>query len=133
MAKKPAAHETPAIASNLAGFKVKKQVTMPSLSMKEGQQYALRFDSAMRVSEVMDKKVKDGGKPREPATIANVTNVETGEAYVFIVPTVVKMNLERDYKDEAYVGCIFQITHKGKRNTTQRYFDFAISELESDE
>ncbi len=111
------------------GYKAKKQVTLPSLSMKEGQTFALRFDTAMRVSEVMDKKT-EGKKPRDPATIANVTDVATGEQYIFIVPSVVKSNLERDYKDESYVGCVFQITHKGKRKESQRYFDFAITELE---
>lgn len=114
------------------GFKVKRSVTLPSLAIKKpGECHVLRFDSAMRVSDVMDKKKADDGTPRKPATIANVTELSTGEQFIFIVPTVVVKNLERDYKDDAYKGLIFQITNKGKRTEGQSYNDFSILELEA--
>lgn len=129
----PAVNQAPVIQpANLPeGFKVKRQITLPSLAIKaQNESHILRFDSAMRVSDVMDKP-KGDAKPRDPATIANVTEVTTGEQFIFIVPTVVKKNLERDYKDDAYVGCVFQITNKGKRKESQRYNDFSIAELET--
>lgn len=129
----PPVNQAPAVqpANVPEGFRVKRQITLPSLAIKaQNESHILRFDSAMRISDVMDKP-KGDAKPRDPATIANVTEVSTGEQFIFIVPTVVKKNLERDYKDNGYVGCVFQITNKGKRKESQRYNDFAIAELEA--
>ncbi len=128
----PSVNQAPAVqpANVPEGYKVKRQITLPSLAIKApNESHILRFDTAMRISDVMDKP-KGDAKPRDPATIANVTEVGTGEQFIFIVPMVVKKNLERDYKGDAYVGCVFQITNKGKRKESQRYNDFAIAELE---
>lgn len=116
-------------ASLPAGLKVLRTITVPSLVMKTaGMGVAMLIQSALRVSTVVTKTAD--GKPQEPATICNVTNVETGEQFIFLVPKVVASNLERDYPDEGYVGKKFWIVNKGKRTPSQRYNDFEIHEIE---
>lgn len=115
------------------GFKVKRQVTVPTLSMKENKDGALppprflQFMEAMHESTYVDpdpKKVKE-----KPATIAGVTDIETGEIYQFLVPAVVESQLTRDYPDDGYVGKVFRIACLGKR-PGKRYRDFSIFEVD---
>jgi hypothetical protein len=111
------------------GTKVKRHVTLPSLAIKkDGQQESLFILDELRVSKITAKK--DGDKPREPATICSAVKIDTGEQVTFIVPAVVKANLERDYPNGAYVKKAFLIQNKGKRTESQRYNDFAILELD---
>lgn len=114
--------------SNRAGFKIKKLVTVPSLVMKiHGEERVLRFDTPITVS-----KVKDPKKPDEkPANVANVTDMESGEQFIFLVPSVVQANLEQEFEGEAYVDRIFLIKHCGK-NPAKRYVNFSIAEVEAD-
>lgn len=112
-----------------AGFKMVRQITVPSLSIKKiGDFRVLRFNDEMRVSKVIEK-AEAGKKPREPATICGVTDTATGELFTFIVPAVVKSNIERDYAEASYVGKVFYIKNMGKRNETQRYNDFQVLEV----
>ncbi len=111
-----------------AGFKTKRMVTMPSLSLKDDEGRALLIVDAIRVSKVVDKSPQK----REPANICSVSDVETGEAFTFLVPKVVQANLERDYPNEGYVGLTFYVENLGKRTESQRYNDFRIVELEAD-
>lgn len=122
-----------------AGLKMVKRVTLPSLALKvEGDARALLFASEMRVSKIEDKPDAQG-KKREPATICDVGDVTTGEQFIFIVPAVVKANLERDYSEKgadgrpSYVGRVFYIRNEGKRKDGQRYNDFTIIECDASE
>lgn len=110
------------------GFTVKRQVTMPTLSMKEtGASRILQFNEAMHVSTYKDP---DPSKAKEkPATVAAVTDMESGEVLQFLVPSVVQSQLEREYPEQAYVTKVFQITCQGKR-PSKRYRDFTIIEVE---
>jgi hypothetical protein len=124
----------PPVAMNVKlpeGFKVKRQVTLPSLALKQvNVSRVLRINDEMRISKIQDKPDAQG-KKREPATICTVTDLETGVLYTLIVPAVVKANLERDYPDGKYVGLAFQITNMGKRSESQRYNDYQILEVEA--
>lgn len=112
-----------------AGIKVKRAVTLPSLVLKvPGQEAMIQFLSPYRVSTVVDKK----DTKREPAIIANVRDIQTGKEFIFLIPSVVKANLERDYPSDGYVNCAFYIRHVGKRTESQRYSDFEIYEVEPD-
>lgn len=112
-----------------AGITVARRVTMPAIALKtEGQEKFFHIVDAMRVSQRRDEK---SDKP--PATICTVGDVLTGEMMVFIVPTVVKSNLERDYPDEGYVGRTFRIRNIGKKaGKSYNYHDFAIDEVTVD-
>lgn len=112
-----------------AGIKVKRAVTLPSLVLKNlGQSTMIQFTTSVRISTVVDKK----DTKREPAKIANVRDITTGQEFIFLVPSVVLANLERDYPNEGYVNAAFFIRNDGKRTETQRYNDFTIVEVERD-
>jgi len=118
-----------------AGIVITRRITMPSLVMKKAGVVAyLTIVDAMRVSTVKNKPVKDSDgkeKPLEPATVCTVGDILTGEMYTFLVPSVVRENLKRDYPNDTYVGKCFLIENKGKRNEGQRYWDFAIAEIDA--
>lgn len=159
MAKKPSRGKTaipkapqPQISSSLVlpgGYRVKRQITVPTLVMKDASPpRMLQFMDRMRLSTYLDpdpKKVKE-----KPATVAGVTDIETGEVFQFLVPSVVEANLRRDYDAEitvqgegknakivddkgshAYVGKIFRVQCLGKR-PGKRYRDFSIFEVEQE-
>ena len=119
----------PARASGIAGFKVVKRVTMPTLSLKENEPRVLRIDDAMRESKYIDpdpKKAKE-----KPATICSVTDMQTGEVAILLVPEVMKKNLDEAYTGAAYVGRVFGVQKLPKR-PGKRYFDLEIAELEAE-
>ena len=148
-AQEPSAAAAPATQTGVPqGFKVKRTITMPTLVMKDASAARiLRFDSRMELSTYIDpdpKKAKE-----KPATVSNVTDVQTGEIFKFLVPSVVEANLRRDYDAEVkisgegktakitedkgehnYVGLSFQIQCMGKR-PGKRYRDFSIVEVEA--
>ena len=133
----------------MSGFKVKRQITMPTLTMKEASPaMVLRFNSRMALSTYVDP---DPNKVKEkPATVADVTDMSNGMVYKFLVPSVVEANLRRDYDAEVkvsgegksakitedkgehlYVGKCFQIQCLGKR-PNKRYRDFSVLEVEAE-
>ena len=136
-------------ASVMTGFKVKRQITMPTLTMKEASPaMVLRFNSRMALSTYVDPDPKK--QKEKPATVADVTDVTTGAIYKFLVPSVVDANLRRDYDAEVkvsgegknakivedkgehtYVGKCFQIQCLGKR-PGKRYRDFSILEVDAE-
>lgn len=121
-----------------AGFRTTRRVTMPSLSLKkEGELRVLKFIDAFHESTVKGKAIlgKDGkpnGEFESPATVCGVVDVETGEAFTLLGPTVVVKNLEENYPDDGYVGKMFAITNRGKGKSGQRYVNFDIAEVEQE-
>lgn len=133
----------------LSGFKVKRQITMPTLTMKEASPaMVLRFNSRMSLSTYVDPDPKK--QKEKPATVADVTDMATGMVYKFLVPSVVESNLRRDYDAEVkvsgegksakivqddgahtYVNKCFQIQCLGKR-PNKRYRDFSLLEVEAE-
>ena len=114
------------------GFKTKRVITLPTIVIKEpGTSRVLTLVDAFRISKVEAKPAADGTKVK-PATICTATDAVSGEMGIFIVPTVVLSNLERDYPEEGYVGKTFHIANLGKRKESQRYNDFSISEVEAE-
>lgn len=123
----------PAPAALPEGFKVKRQVILPSLSLQEGVARTLTILEAMRVSTVKAarpraKGEKDDG-PQKPATVCPVVDVTTGENFTLIVPAVMEGNLRENYPDDGYVGKTFYVQKKPKR-PGKRYFDLELSEVE---
>lgn len=119
----------PVQSSGVPGFKVVKRVTMPTLSLKENEPKVLRIDDAMRESKYIDpdpKKAKE-----KPATICSVTDMQTGEVAILLVPEVMKKNLNESYPADGYVGKVFGVQKLPKR-PGKRYFDLEIAELEAE-
>ena len=108
------------------GFKVKKLVTLPLIKTVINEPLYVVFVSPMEQS-VTTGQQKDG-KDMEPATVAKVVNMETGEIGQIIIGTVTKSNFDENYPDHAYVGKFFEILITKREG--KRYNDSSITELE---
>jgi len=127
----PLEQTVPAVrqSAGIAGFKIAKRITLPSLVLKENTPMALRIDDPFRISKWIDpdpKKAKE-----KPATICSVTNMQTGEVAVLLVPEVMHKNLDEAYPDNTYVGKVFGVQKLPKR-PGKRYHDMEIAELEAE-
>lgn len=108
-------------------FKVIRQVTLPTFKLTVGIPFAFRVDAPMYVG----KKLKDDkDAKREPATIVNVTNLDTGEVGQLVLGAVLKGNLEEQYPEASYVGKSFAIL-KGEKREGKRYNEYQIMEIEA--
>jgi hypothetical protein len=108
--------------------KVKKVLTRPTFKLVVDVPTFIRAEDAMFVGTV--RKRRDGTAPdKEPPTLLNCTNLETGEQGQIILNTIVKQTLEEEYPSAAYVGKCFQIT-KQKRKEGKQYDPFNIVEIE---
>lgn len=113
-----------------AGFRVKRNVILPTLSPQVNQPLILRIDDEIRTSTYVDpdpKKAKE-----KPADICSVTDMQTGVQSILLVPAVMKSAFDRDYSDGSYVGKVFGVQKLPKR-PGKRYFDVQLVELEADE
>ncbi len=108
-------------------FKVKKLITLPLLKFQIDEPIFVKFEEPMFIG----KEIKGTGDKAkmEPATLANVINLETGEPCQIILATVLKSILTENYENNAYVGCAFQIT-KGKKASGKSYNPYSVAELE---
>lgn len=95
----------------------RKLLTIPALSLKENEPRILRFDSLMKIGKVM--KAQEGKKQMEPATIASVTDMNTGEIFELIVPAVLQSVLHENFPNDDYVGRVFELEALPKREGKQ--------------
>lgn len=121
--------------------KVVNHVTLPLLKMEDKVNYYLQIlkpikqdaDEVVKYNEKKKAQDEAGGKSKEtimePPHLTQVMNLETGELHTFIVPTVLLLNLEKEYPNETYVKKGFQLkkqSPEGKR----KYSLFDIAEIE---
>jgi hypothetical protein len=107
--------------------KRKKLLTRPVLKYVVGIANYVKFEEAMHIGK--DMKAKEGEKKKEPATIANVIDLKTGEPAQIIANAVVKSVLNEYYPNDTYVGLCFSIT-KQKRVDGKQYDPFNIEEID---
>lgn len=89
-----------------------KAVTLALISLKNaGDLVHVRFDTPF----VMGKKLKGDDSKKEPAHLAQVTDLDTGEEKQMIGPSVLRSTLEEEYPDAKYVGKFFEIENLGKK------------------
>lgn len=114
-----------------AGLVAVKRVTMPSLVLKiVNDTRVLNIVDAFRTSKVPGKVDPKTGVAEKPAIVCTVGDVLTGEMFTLLVPSVVQSNLENEYPDAGYVGRVFALTNKGKREG-KRHVDFEITEVDA--
>lgn len=90
-------------------FKIAKNVTLPLLKIKpNGAPAFVRFEAPMYVGKEI--KGQEGKKKMEPATLAHVINLETGEECQIICPLLLRERLTENYPENAYVGKCFRVT-----------------------
>lgn len=109
-------------------YKPKRLITVPVLSLKENEERILRFESDMHVGKTM--KVKEGEKAKEPAIIARVTDMVSGEIFELIVNAVLRSVLDEEFPEGGYVKKVFSITALPKREGKQ-YKGVKVYELEA--
>lgn len=103
-------------------FKKVKNVTLPLFKLANNEPNYLRFDEPVFVGKVVvDKK--------EPPTMANVTDLETGEQGQIILGSVLLENLNQHYPDNAYVGKSFEIV-KHSPEGARKYSLWNVAEIE---
>lgn len=107
MAEKAAAAEPKAIE-----FETVRVVNRQLLKFEKDVPRHVMFEGKMHLGKEM--KAKEGEKKKEPATLADVVNLETGEQVQIIISAVVKSVLEEEYPKDAYLGKCFTITKRGK-------------------
>lgn len=110
-------------------YKVKKNVTLPLLKIKpNGAPAFVRFEEKMHLGkEIRENK---SNKKMEPATLAHVVNIETGEECEIICPLLLRERLNENYPDDSYVGKCFRITLT--REEGKKYNLVGLQEIEVD-
>ena len=103
----PAATTEPMKEATSAGtapsFAVVKAVTRPVLKFGVSPEY-VRFEGPMYVGERLEKSKYD-----DPATLAEVVNLRTGEQMIMICYKVLSTELTKHYPNDGYVGKDFEI------------------------
>jgi hypothetical protein len=111
-------------------FKRKKLLTRPVLKFIENQPVYVKLEEPIYVGrELKADLAPDGTKKKEPAHLANVIDLRTGELAQIIVAAVVLSVLNEEYPNSGYVGRCFAITKKGKAPGKQ-YFGYNVEEIE---
>lgn len=109
----------------------KKLLTRPTLKMVEGTPRYVKIEAPIFIGKEMKSRKADAAdaKKREPAHVANVIDLETGEPAQIICSAVVLSTLNDEYPSEAYVGKCFAITKLAKRDGKD-YFGYKVEEIE---
>lgn len=111
-----------------AKFKRVATVIRAVLKMEVDTPVYVKFTGPMFVGKAIEDS-KDG-KKKEPAIIAPVINLETGEEAQIVMNRVLNSTLKETYADDSYVGKSFEIMKKTKREGKD-YNDFALFEIEA--
>lgn len=108
-------------------FKRVRTVTLPVHQLKpDGKLHYLRLDSKMRLGK--EVAAKAGEKKMEPATLIDVTDLQTGELAVIIAPKVLRGILDESYPGDSYVGKGFELSLHKKEG--KRYHQVMLAEVE---
>lgn len=111
------------------GFKVTRQVILPTLSLQVNEPVTLIVTGKMYQSTYTDPDPKK--QKEKPATVMPVGNVVTGEAMNLLVPAVMESALSESYPDGDYVGKTFMVCKMPKR-PGKRYFDIKLVEVSAE-
>jgi len=115
-------------ANPVSGFVpvVVKQVTLPILKKVDDVTAYVAITGKIFTGKQVSGK---DAEKMEPAQLANVVNLETGEECQIICNSVLKSTLEENYENASYVGKAFAITQY--KVAGKRYKNYKISEIEN--
>ena len=102
-----------------------KMVTVPVIKFVPDVPKFVRIENAIYTGKKVEEK-------KEPARIAHVVDLETGEEGLMIVGKVLEGTLDEMYPDNKYVGKCFEIVNHGVR-AEKKYNTYSISEVEVNE
>lgn len=107
--------------------KVKRNLTPPVLKLVEDVPVYVQILAPMYIGKSI--AAKPGEKEKEPATIIDCANLETGEVCQIVANTVLRSTLNETFPNDGYVDHRFSICKKSKQPGKQ-YNKFEILELE---
>lgn len=107
--------------------KRKKLLTRPVLKFVTDKARYVKIEGAIYIGKEM--KQKDGDKKKEPAHLADVIDLESGELAQIIVNAVPLSVLNENYPNDTYVGKCFSITRQS-RQPGKQYDSFKVEEIE---
>lgn len=111
-------------------FKRKKLLTRPLIKFIENQSNYIKIEGPIYLGKEMKQDVDaEGKRKKEPAHLADVIDLKTGELGQIIVAAMVLSVLNENYPDNSYVGLCFCVTKKGKAPGKQ-YFGYSVEEIE---
>lgn len=80
-----------------------KQVTLPVHKLRKGVEYYFKITGPMHVGKKIDDK-------KEPATIFEAIDCETGELGIVVTTTILRKELNENYPGDSYVGKFFSVS-----------------------
>lgn len=124
----PALHvsEDQPVVINGRAFKV-RQVTRNVFPQRPGHTLLVQMQGKIYTGKALDNPGPNG--KMDPAELAEVVNLETGEIGLIIINTVLGKQFEENYPNAGYVGKSFAITMKDIPG--KRYKQFTLFELEA--
>lgn len=117
-------------ATALPGFKVKKIVTVPLWKWTDGVPKFFTILEPVRLSTAKQTAGGKDGKKMDPAHVALVKDLATGNEQTLIFGAVLLSNLNESYANEGYVGKSFQVVQS--KIEGKRYKGYSISEIEAE-
>jgi hypothetical protein len=107
--------------------KRKKLLTRPVLKFVKDEPRYIKFEGAIYLGKEM--KIKEGEKKKDPAHLADVVDLSTGELAQIIVNAVPMSVLKENYPGDSYVGKCFMIMRQS-RQPGKDYDPFKVEEIE---
>ncbi len=108
--------------------KRKKLLTRAVLKFVMDEPRHVKFEDAIYLGKEMKQKAGDD-KKKEPAHLANVVDLTTGELAQIIVNAVPMSVLKESYPNDGYVGKCFTIMRQ-KRQPGKQYDPFFVEEID---
>lgn len=105
-------------------FEVVRKVTLPVLKKEDGKEIYVQFTSPIYRGKELKGKNSD---KMEPADLAQIIDLTTGEEMTLICNAVLKGTLEEEYPNEEYVGKQFAILQS--KVPGKRYKNYTIKEI----
>lgn len=110
-------------------FKVKAKLTRPLFKIIKDAPLYVRIVGAMYQGEKLVKKDGTSASDMDPAILANVVNLETGEEGQIICNAALEAVLKRTYPNDGYIGKCFGL-RRNERVTGKKYDTFGVDEIE---
>ena len=112
-------------------YDVIKQVNLPVLKKEDEVPLFIRFEEAMYIGKTIKSRGEVKGEKakgiRSAATLAQVTNMETGEICLIVINQLLKENLNDTYPGNGYVHKVFRVVQHSKEG--KNYKTYSIAEI----
>lgn len=104
-------------------FTVKKRLSENQIKLKIGSPVYVKIESLLYEGKKLEDK-------KDPATLVDVIDLETGQNAIMVIPAVVQSTLEESYPNGGYVGLQFAIEKLDKTSPDKKYFPYSVQEIE---